>query len=164
MHYLLCTDALKCVSLFVGLFKESHSCECEKIDEGKRLSGSVSGQGWRFREREWMDFCGHQGGERTVLSVHLCVVVYGGRDGIRIPQPQVRRQTGEQLLWGKVSCSLSRFPPFSSPPLAFWSSQPLRSRCKCRFLSDDPHTVFHHLTVLSYCNALCRRHCLVFPD
>ncbi len=35
-----------------------------------------------------MDFCGHQGSERTVLSVHLCMVVQveGGREGgIRIP-------------------------------------------------------------------------------
>ncbi len=45
-----------------------------------------------------MDFCGHQGSERSVLSVHLCVVVQveeGGR-GVSGSQPQVRGQTGER--------------------------------------------------------------------
>lgn len=156
---------LKCVSVYeyAGLFK----LWVWENSAGKRLSGSVSGQGWKVREREWMDFCGHQGSERSVLSVHLCVVVQveGGREGvIRIPASGEETNRWAQVLWGKVSCSLSGFLLFSSPPLAFWSSQPLGSRCKCRFLSDDPHSVFHRLTVLAYCNALWLLHCLVFPD
>lgn len=56
-----------------------------------------------------MDHCGHQGGERAVLSVHLCVVVKveGGKGVSKSHSPRLGDKQVSRVIRGKGSRCLS---------------------------------------------------------